>query len=165
MMAQLLFVEESISKIESKVSSINGKTVDKIREDFVNLSNSVESFLDVDVPKYKKLISESEVRFDDRLGIFKEQVEENLDSIKEDVSKEVTTALETVESVNENTINIVKAEFKETARDFNKNVNELVEKELPKYKKLFAETEVKTEEKSMNAIDIIKKLLKVLMQK
>ena len=153
MMAQLLFVEESISKIESKVSSINGKTVDKIREDFVNLSNSVGSFLDVDVPKYKKLISESEVRFDDRLGVFKEQVEENLDSIKEDVSKEVTTALETVESVNENTINIVKAEFKETARDFNKNVNELVEKELPKYKKLFAETEVRTEEKVNELID------------
>jgi len=153
MMAQLLFVEESISKIESKVSSINGKTVDKIREDFVNLSNSVESFLDVDVPKYKKLILESEVRFDDRLDIFKEQVEENLDSIKEDVSKEVTTALETVESVNENTINIVKAEFKETARNFNKNVNELVEKELPKYKKLFAETEVRTEEKVNEVID------------
>jgi len=153
MMAQLLFVEESISKIESKVSSINGKTVEKIREDFVNLSNSVESFLDVDVPKYKKLISESEVKFDDRLDVFKEQVEENLDSIKEDVSKEVTTALETVESVNENTINIVKAEFKETARDFNKNVNELVEKELPKYKKLFAETEVRTEEKVNEVID------------
>ena len=110
MMAQLLFVEESISKIESKVSSINGKTVDKIREDFVNLSNSVESFLDLDVPKYKKLISESEVRFDDRLGVFKGQVEENLESIKE-----------TVESVNENTINIVKAEFKETAGDLNKS--------------------------------------------
>ena len=153
MMAQLLFVEESISKIESKISSINGKTVDKIREDFVDLSNSVGSFLNVDVPKYKKLISESEVRFDDRLGVFKQQVEENLDSIKEDVNNEVTSALQTVESVNENTINIVKAEFKETARDFNKNVNELVEKELPKYKKLFAETEVRTEEKVNELID------------
>ena len=153
MMAQLLFVEESISKIESKISSINGKTVDKIREDFVDLSNSVGSFLNVDVPEYKKLISESEVRFDGRLDVFKEQVGENLDSIKEDVNNEVTSALQTVESVNENTINIVKAEFKETARDFNKNVNELVEKELPKYKKLFAETEVRTEEKVNELID------------
>ena len=165
MMAQLLFVEESISKIESKISNINGKTVDKIREDFVNLSNSVESFLDLDVPKYKKLITESEVRFDDRLDVFKGQVEENLDSIKEDVSKEVTTALETVESVNENTINIVKAEFKETARDFNKNVNELVEKELPKYKKLFAETELKTEETIKNAIDSYKETIESLNAK
>ena len=154
MMAQLLFVEESISKIESKVSSINGKTVDKIREDFVNLSNSVESFLDLDVPKYKKLISESEVRFDDRLGVFKGQVEENLESIKE-----------TVESVNENTINIVKAEFKETAGDLNKNVNELVEKELPKYKKLFAETELKTEETIKNAIDSYKETIESLNAK
>ena len=161
MMAQLLFVEESISKIESKVSSINGKTVDKIREDFVNLSNSVESFLDLDVPKYKKLISESEVRFDDRLGVFKGQVEENLDSIKEDVSKEVTDALETVESVNENTINIVKAEFKENVR----GVNELVEKELPKYKKLFAETELKTEESIKNAIDSYKETIESLNAK
>ncbi|OUV69049.1 MAG: hypothetical protein CBC89_01600 [Euryarchaeota archaeon TMED129] len=165
MMAQLLFVEESISKIESKISNINGKTVDKIREDFVNLSNSVESFLDLDVPKYKKLITESEVRFDDRLDVFKGQVEENLDSIKEDVSKEVTTALETVESVNENTINIVKAEFKETAGDFNKNVNELVEKELPKYKKLFAETELKTEETIKNAIDSYKETIESLNAK
>jgi len=153
MMAQLLFVEDSISNIESKISSINGKTVDKIREDFVNLSNSVGSFLNVDVPEYKKLVSESEVRSDGRLNVFRGQVKENLDSIKEDVSKEVTTALETVESVNENTINIVRAEFKETARDVNKNVNELVEKELPKYKKLFAETEVRTEEKVNEVIN------------
>ncbi len=153
MMAQLLFVEDSISNIESKISSINGKTVDKIREDFVNLSNSVGSFLNVDVPEYKKLVSESEVRSDGRLNVFRGQVKENLDSIKEDVSKEVTTALETVESVNENTINIVRAEFKETARDVNKNVNKLVEKELPKYKKLFAETEVRTEEKVNEVIN------------
>jgi DNA repair exonuclease SbcCD ATPase subunit len=165
MMAQLLFVEESITKIESKISSINGKTVDKIREDFVDLSNSVGSFLNVDVPKYKKLISESEVRFDDRLGVFKQQVEENLDSIKEDVNKEVTSALQTVESVNENTINIVKAEFKETARDVNKNVNELVEKELPKYKKLFAETEVRTEEKVNEVIDTYRQTIEDLNAK
>ena len=62
MMAQLLFVEQSISKIESKVSSINGKTIDKIKVDFEELSASVEGFLSIDAPKYKKLISESEIR-------------------------------------------------------------------------------------------------------
>ena len=76
MMAQLLFVEESISKIESKISSINGETVDQIKEDFQGLSTSVEGFLSIDVPKYKKLISESEVRIDDRFGQFKDKVEE-----------------------------------------------------------------------------------------
>ena len=153
MMAQLLFVEESITKIESKISSINGKTVDKIREDFVDLSNSVGSFLAIDVPQYKKLISESEVRVDGRFSDFKNQVEENLDTIKADVNKEVTTVLSDVESLNENTISIVKEEFKQTARGISDNVNELVETELPKYKKLFAETEVKTEQKVNEVID------------
>jgi len=153
MMAQLLFVDESITKIESRVSSINGKTVEKIKEDFVNLSNSVESFLSIDAPKYKKLISESEVRVDGRFDTFKTNVEENLDTIRVDVGNEVTAALDSIESANENSINIVKAEFKETVRDVNKNVSELVEKELPKYNKLFAETEVRTEEKINEVID------------
>ena len=156
MMAQLLFVDESITKIESRVSSINGKTVEKIKEDFANLSNSVESFLSIDAPKYKRLISESEVRVDGRFDTFKTNVEENLNTIRVDVGNEVTTALESIESVNENTINIVKAQFKETVRDVNKNVSELVEKELPKYNKLFAETEVRTEEKINEVIDSYK---------
>ena len=81
MMAQLLFVQESIARIDSRISSINGETVDKIKEDFVDLSNSVGSFLNIDVPKYKNLISESEVRVDNRLSNFKDQVEENLNTI------------------------------------------------------------------------------------
>ena len=164
-MAQLLFVEQSISKIESKVSGINGKKVDKIREDFANLSDTVNGFLSVDVPKYKKLIAESEVRTDSRFATFKEGIEENLDEIKVDVNKEVTTALESIESVNENTINIVKAEVKETVKDVNKKVNELVEKELPKYKKFFAETEVKTEEKINSAIHSYKSTIENLSER
>ena len=165
MMAQLLFVEESISKIESKISSINGETVDKIKEDFKGLSTSVEGFLSIDVPKYKKLISESEVRVDDRFGQFKDKVEENLDTIKADVNKEVTTALSEVESLNQNTINTVRKEFKETAKDLNKNVSNLVEEEFPKYKKFFAETELKTEETIKNAIDSYKETIESLNAK
>ena len=160
MMAQLLFVQESIARIDSRISSINGDTVDKIKEDFADLSNSVGSFLDVDVPKYKKLISESEVRVDGRFGEFKGKVEEELDTIRADVNKEVTTVLADVESLNENTFNsvkeAVKEEFKESVKDVNKKVtvvSNLVEEELPKYKKLFAETEIRTEEKVKTAID------------
>ena len=165
MMAQLLFVEESISKIESKISSINANTVDQIKEDFKGLSTSVEGFLSIDVPKYKKLISESEVRVDDRFGQFKDKVEENLDTIRADVNKEVTTALSEVESLNQETINTVRDEFKETAKDLNKNVNNLVETEFPKYKKFFAETELKTEETIKNAIDSYKETIESLNAK
>ena len=156
MMAQLLFVQESISRIDSRISSINGETVDKIKEDFIDLSNTVGSFLDIDVPKYKKLVSDSEVRVDSRFTNLKDQIEENLDTIRADVNKEVTTALADVETLNENAFNSVKEEFKENVKDVKKTVktvSSLVEEELPKYKKLFAETEVRTEERVKTAID------------
>jgi DNA repair exonuclease SbcCD ATPase subunit len=153
MMAHLLFVQESISKIESKISSINGETVDKIKEDFGNLSTSVENFLSIDVPQYKKLISESEVRVDDRFGTFKSQVEENLGSIKADINKEVTSVLADIESLGESTVLDAKKDFKKHTKKINETVNALVEEELPKYKKLFAETEIRTEEKIKTAID------------
>ena len=161
MMAQLLFVEESISKIESKISSINGKTVDQIKEDFKGLSTSVEGFLNIDVPKYKKLISESEVRVDDRFGQFKDKVEENLDTIRADVNKEVTTALSEVEKLNIDVISEVKEDFRKNTKE----VKNLVEEELPKYRKFFTETELKTEETIKNAIDSYKETIENLNAK
>ena len=165
MMAQLLFVEKSISKIESKVSSINNNAVDEINENFENLSNTVDNFLSVDVPKYKKLVAESEVRVDDRFVKFKESIENNLDSIKVDVNKEVTTALTDVQSINENVISGLKKDFKTTTKDINKTVNHLIDEELPRYKKFFAETEVKTEEKINAAIHSYKETIENLSER
>ena len=165
MMAQLLFVEESISKIESKISSINGETVDQIKEDFQGLSTSVEGFLSIDVPKYKKLISESEVRVDNRFDQFKGQVEENLDTIRADVNKEVTTALADIESLGESTVLDAKEEFKKQTEEINETVSNLVETEFPKYKKFFTETELKTEETIKNAIDSYKETIESLNAK
>tara|TARA_B100000900_G_scaffold66176_1_gene51331 strand:- start:284 stop:2329 length:2046 start_codon:yes stop_codon:yes gene_type:complete len=161
MMAQLLFVEESILKIESKISSINGETVEQIKGDFKGLSTSVEGFLSIDVPKYKKLISESEVRVDDRFGQFKDKVEENLDTIRADVNKEVTTALSEVEKLNTDVISEVKENFKKNTKE----VKNLVEEELPKYRKFFTETELKTEETIKNAIDSYKETIESLNAK
>ena len=165
MMAQLLFVEQTISKIESKVSSINGKTVDGIREDFAKLSNTVNGFLSVDVPKYKKLIAESEVRVDDRFVSFKEDVKGTLDTIKADVNKEVTTALSDVQSINENIVSELKDDLKVTTNDINKTVDHLIDEELPKYRKFFAETEVKTEEKINSAIHSYKSTIENLSER
>ena len=165
MMAQLLFVEQSISKIESKVFSINGKTVDGIKEDFKKLSNTVNGFLSVDLPKYKKLVTESQVRVDDKFATFKENVEENLDTIKLDVNKEVTAVLSDVQSINENIVSELKDNLKVTTKDINKTVSHLIDEELPKYRKFFAETEVKTEEKINSAIYSYKSTIENLSER
>ena len=152
MVAHLLFVEESIKKIEGRIKSVNGDTIDKIKEDFTNLSQTVENFVDVDIPGYKKLVSESEIRFDARFSNFKGLIEEDLDGIREDVNREVNTALADVETVNKNIVSDLKKDLKRTAKDVNETVSNLVNEEFPKYKKLFAETELKTE-KRVSAYD------------
>lgn len=158
MVAHLLFVEESIKKIEGRIKSINGDTIDKIKEDFTNLSETVENFVDVDIPNYKKLVSESEIRFDTRLASFKGVVEEDLDGIREDVNKEVSTALAGVETVNENIVSDLKKDLRKTTKDINETVSNLVNEEFPKYKKLFAETELKTEQRVSAYDEVIEKL-------
>ena len=158
MVAHLLFVEESIQKIEGRIKSINGDTIDKIKEDFTNLSQTVENFVDVDIPNYKKLVSESEIRFDTRFSNFKGNVEENIDTIREDVNKEVTTALADVQSINQNTVLNLKEDLKKTTKDINETVSDLVNEEFPKYKKLFAETELKTEQRVSAYDEVIEKL-------
>ena len=158
MVAHLLFVEESIKKIEGRIKSINGDTIDKIKEDFINLSETVENFVDVDIPNYKKLVSESEIRFDTRLASFRGVVEEDLDGIREDVNKEVSTALAGVETVNENIVSDLKKDLRKTKKDINETVSNLVNEEFPKYKKLFAETELKTEQRVSAYDEVIEKL-------
>jgi len=158
MVAHLLFVEESIKKIEGRIKSVNGDTIDKIKEDFTNLSQTVENFVDVDIPSYKKLVSESEIRFDSRFSNFKGLVEEDLDGIREDVNREVNTALAGVETVNENIVSDLKRDLKRTTKDVNETVNNLVNEEFPKYKKLFAETELKTEQRVSAYDEVIEKL-------
>jgi phosphopantetheine adenylyltransferase len=158
MVAHLLFVEESIKKIEGRIKSVNGDTIDKIKEDFTNLSQTVENFVDVDIPSYKKLVSESEIRFDARFSNFKGLVEEDLDGIREDVNREVNTVFADVETVNENIVSDLKRDLKRTTKDVNETVSNLVNEEFPKYKKLFAETELKTEQRVSAYDDAIEKL-------
>jgi predicted nucleic acid-binding Zn-ribbon protein len=67
--------------------------------------------------------------------------------------KKFASALETVESLNENIISDIKSDFTKTTKDVKSTVSDLVEKELPKYKKFFAETELRTEEKIKTSID------------
>jgi len=164
MVAHLLFVEESIKKIEGRIKSINGDTIERIKEDFTDLSQTVENFVDVDIPNYKKLVSESEIRFDTRFSNFKNIVEENIDAIREDVNKEVTIALSDVETSNENIVSDLKKDLKRTTKDINETVSNLVNEEFPKYKKLFAETEIKTEQRVSAYDEVIEKLTSMVKE-
>ena len=143
MTAHLLFVEESIRSVQDKVKTVNSKTLLGIKKEFAELSETVNGFIGEEVPSYKKLIVDSERRVDGRFIDFKEDVKHSFDDLSKDVYSEVATITGGVEALNEENLSSIK----EDVHGIGSKVNSLLTKELPKYKKFFAETEVKTEER------------------
>jgi hypothetical protein len=143
MTAHLLFVEESIRSVQDKVKTVNSKTLLGIKKEFSELSETVNGFIGEEVPSYKKLIVDSERRVDSRFIDFKEDVKHSFDDLSKDVYSEVATITGGVEALNEESLSSIK----EDVQGIGSKVNSLLTKELPKYKKFFAETEVKTEER------------------
>ena len=143
MTAHLLFVEESIRGVQDKVKTVNSKTLLGIKKEFAELSETVNGFIGEEVPSYKKLIVESERRVDNRFVDFKEDVKDSIGSLVTTLNVDVEQIGSKIEAINEENLSSIK----EDVHGIGSKVNSLLTKELPKYKKFFAETEVKTEER------------------
>ena len=143
MTAQLLFVEESIRNVQDKVKTLNSKSIYDIKTEFDGLTETVKDFIQEEVPTYKTLIVDSETRVDSRFLNFKEDLTSKVDEMHEDIYANLNSITENIESINEENLSSVKKEV----TGIRGQVESLLEKVLPKYKKFFAETEIRTEEK------------------
>ena len=156
MMAHLLFVEESIRNVQDKVKTVNSNTLFDVKEEFNTLSEKVTEFLGEDVPAYKKLIVESETRVDVRFGDFKEEVTDVFETLGTDIKEEVSNITDNLKGINEENLSGIK----EDVKGIGDKVKALVEQELPEYKKFFAETELKTEDRLTENEELVDEKLK-----
>ena len=147
MMAHLYFVEESITKIEKKATTINKEAVSNINKEVSDLSKLVNNFLKVDAPQYKKLVTESETRVDQRFTNFKDNVNSKVQDFNEEVSSNIASIAQSVEGINEDQLSSIKDEVKVV----DGRIDSILEKDLPEYKKFFAETEIRTDKKIKDA--------------
>jgi len=143
MMSQLFFVEESIKNVQDNIKYLNSKTLLDIKDEFLSLSETIEDFLDVEVPKIKNSVSQSEIRIDERFIDYKKTLDLEVERIDKQISEKLLSITETVQGINENNL----FEIKENVFSIEKKLDFTLEKELPKYKKFFVETETRTEEK------------------
>lgn len=132
MMSQLIVFEQGIRDVQSKVKSINENKLSEICSDVSELTESVNEFLEVEVPKYKRWVVESELRTNTRYDQLETSVNETLGSLSDFVENNqgisISTVIEEFKILDEIVLNF-------------KNV------ELPKYKNIFVETELKNESK------------------
>ena len=156
MMAHLLFVEESIRNVQDKVKTVNSNTLFEVKEEFNTLSEKVNEFLGEEVPAYKKLIVESETRVDGRFGDFKEEVTDVFETLGTDIKEEVSNIADNLKGINEENLSGIR----EDVKGIGDKVKALVEQELPEYKKFFAETELKTEDRLTENEELVEEKLK-----
>ena len=143
MMAHLLFVEESIRDVQDRVKTLNSNSVLEIKKDFTSLTEEVNKFVGEEVPAYKNLIVDVETRVDTRFVDFKEDVKQSFIDLGKDVNNDISKIESKVEALNEESL----SSLKEDVQSIGSRVKTLLEKDLPEYKKFFAETELKTEER------------------
>ena len=62
MMGYTFLLEESIIKLKNDVTGINQNAITTIRSNVSNLAEKINNFVDVEAPKYKKYILESEIK-------------------------------------------------------------------------------------------------------
>ena len=160
MMAHLFFVEESIRNIQDNVKSINSKTLVNIKEEFVELSNLVDKFISIEIPSYKKTILDSEKRVDERFSSYKESLNQTILDFDDSVSEKISNIIDKVRSINESDL----FDLKEEVNNIDEKVDSILRKELPSYKKFFAETELRVDEKLKTSEVILDKGLDIVRE-
>ena len=151
MISHLLFVEESIENIQQKIKGLNSKTLLNIKEEFGELQETVNDFIRLEVPSHKKQILETERRTDIRFNDFKNQVQEEVTSIDSHLTEKLLSISDTISEINENHLN----EFRNEVSVLENSVDNVLKNELPRYKRFFTETELRTEEKIKDVTDFV----------
>jgi membrane-associated protease RseP (regulator of RpoE activity) len=143
MMSQLILVEESIRQVQKKVKSINEDELSQIREQVFGLSENVIEFFENEVPKYSKLVVESEIRVNTRYDDLEKSISQSFEEIEEYVENKYGELTENLQTINENSLSGIIQEF----NSLDEVVSKIKKEDIPKYKGFIVETERKTETK------------------
>ena len=103
-MSQLFVVEQSIKDIQSKVKSINQRTLTEIRLDASNLTKVVNNFIDDEVPKYRKSLVETEVRSSNLCRELEDTVNQTVTNINEFVDNKYDEVSGLIVEINESIV-------------------------------------------------------------
>jgi hypothetical protein len=103
-MSQLFVVEQSIKDIQSKVKSINQRTLTEIRLDASNLTKVVNNFINDEVPKYRKSLVETEVRSSNLCRELEDTVNQTVTDINEFVDNKYEEVSELIVEINESIV-------------------------------------------------------------
>ena len=141
-MSNLLILEKNIDKIQKSLKGINRENLKSIYEEVENISNQV-LLVTEELPRYKNFIKSNEISLDKKLIQYQESVNENLTDFNtfiENKFESIEQSLEnSIEGINESALNEITTDVK--------NIERLVNTELPRHKKQVTEKVIEIDEK------------------
>ena len=124
LMGQFVLVDQTISDVQDKIKKVNDSKISKIRESVNTVLESVNSFLDTEVPKYKKLFVDSEKRFDRKHQELEEKVNQNIessvDSIEESLQEKYNSLSSSISGLNKDNLDSINERIDEKIEEFEK---------------------------------------------
>ena len=141
-MSNLLILEKNIDNIQKSLKGINRENLKNIYEEVENISNQV-LLVTEELPRYKNLIKSNEVSLDKKLIQYQESVNEHLTDFNNFIDNKfdiIEQSIEnSIEGINESALNEITTNVK--------NIEKLVNTEIPRHKKQVTEKVIEIDEK------------------
>jgi hypothetical protein len=141
-MSNLLILEKNIDNIQKSLKGINRENLQSIYEEVENISNQV-LLVTEELPRYKNLIKSNEVSLDKKLIQYQESVNEHLTDFNTFIDNKFDTIEQSIENsiegINESALNEIATNVK--------NIEKLVNTEIPRHKKQVTEKVIEIDEK------------------
>lgn len=136
MLSQLMVLDENFKSLQSQVKGLNKEDLKEFKTTVSNLTEIVEELLEDKLPKYKKQITNNELRISEKFDVFKEVVEENISDIKEEIDTQVNNIAEVIDNNLQyfnNQLQETSSEVKRTTDTYNK-LSKILESRVSKEK-------------------------------
>ena len=140
MMSQFVMIDETIAEVQDKVKSINESKLKEIRSDVNEITTSVNEFLEVEAPKYNKLLFDHQRNVDRKYTKFEEKINNAFDSAVEEIEEVINDIHSKVTSTVDEQITGINRDNLESIIE---DVKALGEKQEGKYKKIIVNSELR----------------------
>ena len=134
MLSHLMIFDESFKKLQAQVKGLNKEDIREFKYGLSELTQLVENLLENEIPKYKKQITNNEIRLVNKFDDFKENVEDNINNAQEKVNHKVD---EFIHSIDENLgsfnqrLEETSSEVKKTSDTYNR-LSKIIENKVSK---------------------------------
>ena len=107
LISQLFIVEQSINGIQERVKSINQKNLSEIRSDVNELTEVVNEFIEIEVPRYRRLAVDVEFRSNARCEKLENSIKESIKNTNNIVEQKYEELTKNIQIITEDKIDII----------------------------------------------------------